>query len=87
MPPRKPSTGCSSRAPEIKKEEIGEGSSRGTVRQLEYTPRAEPVIKTSIKKDFVQPPVFGHTEASIGSKVMLPQWEDLFNRINREKYP
>jgi hypothetical protein len=59
----------------------------GTARQLEYTPRVEPVIKTSTKKYFVQPPVFGDTEASTGSKVMLPQWGDLFNRINQEEYP
>jgi hypothetical protein len=32
--------------------EIGEGSSPGTARQLEYAPRVEPVIKTTTKKYF-----------------------------------
>jgi hypothetical protein len=87
MPPRNPTTRCSPRAPKLKEAETGEGSSPGTVRQLEYAPRAEPVIKTSTKKSFVQPLVFGDTEENTGSKVMLPQWGDLFNRISREEYP
>jgi hypothetical protein len=82
MPPRNPTTRCSPRAPKLKEAETGEGSSPGTARQLEYAPRAEPVIKTSTKKYFVQPPVFGDTEENTGSKVMLPQWGDLFNRIS-----
>jgi hypothetical protein len=84
--PRNPTTKRSPRAPKLKEAEIGEGSFPGTARQLEYAPRVEPVIKISTKKAFIQPPVFGDTEASIGSKVMLPQWGDLFNRINREEY-
>jgi hypothetical protein len=87
MSPRNPTTRRSPRAPKLKEAETGEGSSPGTARQLEYTPRVEPVIKTSTKKSFVQPLVFGDTEASTGSKVMLPQWGDLFNRINWEEYP
>jgi hypothetical protein len=47
----------------------------------------EPVIKTSTKKDFVQPSAFGDIEASTRSKLMLSQWGDLFNRISREEYP
>jgi hypothetical protein len=53
---------------------------------LEYVPRAEHVIKTSAKEDFVQPPVFGDIEESTRSKVMLPQWGDLFNRISQKEY-
>lgn len=53
---------------------------------MEYTPRAKLVIKTSTKKAFVQPLAFSDTEASIGSKVMLPQWGDLFNKISPEEY-
>jgi hypothetical protein len=87
MPPRKPMTRRSPRAPKLKEAEIGEGSSPGTVRQLEFSPRVEPVIKTSTKKAFSQPPAFGDTEATTGSKIMLPQWGDLFNRINQEDYP
>jgi hypothetical protein len=72
MPPRKPTTKRSSREPKLKETETCEGSSPGTARQLEYTHRAEPVIKTSTKKSFFQPLVFGDTEASTGSKVILP---------------
>jgi hypothetical protein len=56
------------------------------MRQLEYIPRLEPVIKTTIKKVFIQPWTFGDTEARTRSKVALPQWGDLFNMINRYKY-
>jgi hypothetical protein len=87
MSPRNPTTRRSPRAPKLKEDETGEGSSLGTTRQLEYAPRVEPVIKTSTKKYFVQPLAFGDTEASTGSKVMLPQWGDLFNRISQEEYP
>jgi hypothetical protein len=38
-PPRNPMTICSSREPNLKETEIGEGYSLDTVRQLEYTPR------------------------------------------------
>jgi hypothetical protein len=86
MSSRKTITKRSSRAPKLKEAEAGEGSSPGTVRQFEYTPRVEPVIKTSTKKSFVQPPVFSDTKASTRSKVILPQWGDLFKRISREEY-
>jgi hypothetical protein len=56
-------------------------------RQVEYTPREELVIKTSTKKDFVQPLIFGDIEVGTRSKLMLPQWVNLFNRIIREEYP
>jgi hypothetical protein len=87
MPPRKPMTRRSPRAPKLKEAEVGEGSSPGAVRQLEFSTKVEPVIRTSTKKEFSQPPAFGDTEVSTGSKIMLPQWGDLFNRINREDYP
>jgi hypothetical protein len=87
MPPRKPMTRHSPRAPKLKEAEVGEGSSPDTVRQLEFSTRVEPIIKTSTKKEFSQPPSFGDTEASTGSKTMLPQWGYLFNKINREDYP
>jgi len=82
MPPRKPMTRCSPREPNIKEVEIGEVSSPSTVRQLEYTPRVEPIIKTSTKKYFIQPLVFGDTKETTGSKIMFPHSRDLFNRIN-----
>jgi hypothetical protein len=49
---RNPTTRRSLRAPKIKEEEIGEGYSPSTIGQFEYTPRVEPVIKTSTKKAF-----------------------------------
>jgi hypothetical protein len=87
MPPRNPTTRRSSRAPKLKEPEVGEGSSPGVTKQLEYTPRPEPVIKTSMKKDFIQPPAFGDTEASTGSKMALPHWGELFNKISQGGIP
>jgi hypothetical protein len=72
MPPRNPTTRRSSRAPKLKEPEVGEGSSPGAAKQLEFTPRPEPVIKTSTKKVFIQPLAFGDTEASTGTKVDTP---------------
>jgi hypothetical protein len=46
MLPRNPTTRRSSREPKLKEAKIGEGSSPGIVRELEYTPREEMVIKT-----------------------------------------
>jgi hypothetical protein len=87
MLPKNLTTGRFPRAPKLKEVEIGEVSSLAMARQLEYASKAVPVIKTSTKKSVSQPPAFGDTEASIGSKVMLPQWGNLFNRISREEYP
>jgi hypothetical protein len=84
---RNPTTRRSLRAPKLKEAETCKVSSTGTARQLEYAPRAEPVIRTSTRKAFSQPPAFGDIEGSTGSKVMLPQWGDLFNRITQEEYP
>jgi hypothetical protein len=84
---RNPTTRCLPRAPKIKEAETSEGYSPDTARKLEYTPMVELVIKTSTKKAFVQPSTFYDTKASTRSKVMLPQWGDLFNRIKQEEYP
>jgi hypothetical protein len=73
MPPRKPMTRCSLREVKLKEENMGEGSSPSMTRQLEFSHKAEPVIKTSTKKAFIQPPTFGDMEATNGSKIMLPQ--------------
>jgi hypothetical protein len=86
MPPRKPTTRGSPRAPKLKEAEVGEGSSLDVARQLEFAPKVELVIKTSTKKAFSQPPAFGNTEETTGSKIMLPQCGDLFNKINQEDY-
>jgi hypothetical protein len=73
MIPRKSTTRHSLREPKLKEAEIGEGYSPGTVSQLEFSPKVEPVIKTLNKKAFTQPPTFGDTEATTGSNMMLPQ--------------
>jgi hypothetical protein len=52
MPSRNPTTRCSLRAPKLKEAETSEGSSPGTARQLEYTPREEPVIKPQQRNPF-----------------------------------
>jgi hypothetical protein len=84
---RNPTTRHSSRAPKVKELEVGEGSSPGISKKLEYVPRPEPVIKTTMKKVFIQAPAFGNTEASTGSKMALPHWGEIFNKISREEYP
>jgi hypothetical protein len=61
IPPRKPMTRLSPRAPKLKEAEIGEGYYPNTTRQLEYAPRVDPFIKNSTKKAFIQPPFFGNT--------------------------
>ena len=46
----------------------------------------EPVIKTSTKKVFTQPPAFGDIEASTRTKAVLPHWGELFKNINWEEF-
>jgi hypothetical protein len=65
---KKPTTRKSPRAPKLQEPEAGEGSSPAVARQLEFTPKPVPIIKTTTKKAFVQPPAFGDTEANIGPK-------------------
>jgi hypothetical protein len=84
---RNPTTKRSSREPKRKEPEVGEISSLGAAKQLEYTPRIKHVINTSMKKVFIQPPNFGDIEASTGFKMALPHWGEIFNNINREEYP
>jgi hypothetical protein len=46
-----------------------------------------PVIKTSTKEVFSQPPAFGDTEVNIGTKTVFPRWEEIFKKIKREEFP
>jgi hypothetical protein len=87
MPPRNPNTRRSPRAPRLKEPEVGEGSSLAAAKQLEFSPRPEPVIRTSTKKVFTQPPAFRDMEASIGTKAVFPHWRELFKKISREEFP
>jgi hypothetical protein len=73
-------------APKLKEIKIGEVSSREIVRQLVYIPMQDPVIKKIMKRVFNHPLAFGDIEERIGSKIVLPQWGDIFNRISREEY-
>jgi hypothetical protein len=86
MPPRNSTTRRLLSVPTLKELEVGKGSSLGVAKQLEYMPRLEPVIKTSTKKAFIQPPAFGDTDASTRSKMALPHWGEIFNKISREEY-
>jgi hypothetical protein len=62
----------SSRAPKLKEAKVVEGSSPHTARQLDFSTKVEPVIKTYTKKVFSEPLTFGDSEESTGSKVILP---------------
>jgi hypothetical protein len=84
MPPKKPSTRKSPRAPKLQEPEAGEGSSPAVARQLEFSPKPMPFIKTYSKKAFVQPPTFRDTEANIGAKTAFPRWEELFKKIKKD---
>jgi hypothetical protein len=84
---KKPTTRKSPRAPKLQEPEVGEGSSPVVARQLEFAPKPVPIIKTTTKKDFDQPPAFGDTEANIGTKTIFPRWEELFKKIKREELP
>jgi hypothetical protein len=57
MPIRKqPGPRQSSRDLKLKEPEVGEGSSPVAAKQLEFSPRPEPIIRTYTKKVFTQPP-------------------------------
>jgi hypothetical protein len=87
MSPIKSTTRRSSRTPKLKETEVGEDSSPRVIRQLEYMPRLEHVIKTSTKKAFVQPLAFGDKEARTWSKTTLSHWGELIKKISWEEYP
>ena len=85
MPTKKPFTRKSPRAPKLQEPEAEEGSSLAVAIQLEFSPKPVPIIKTTTKKAFIQPPAFRDTEASIGSKTTFPRWEELFKKIKKEE--
>ena len=84
MPPKKPTTRKFPREPNMQESEVEESSSLAVARQLEFAPKSLLVIKTTNKKDFVQPPTFGDTEVNIGAKKIFPHWEELFKKIKKE---
>jgi hypothetical protein len=87
MPPRKPTTRKSPRASKLKEPDVGESSSPVVTKQLEFTPKPVPIIKTSTKKVFIHPPAFGDTEVSIGTKAVFLHWGELFQKIKWEEFP
>jgi hypothetical protein len=74
------------RESKLKEPEVGEGSSPAATKQLEFAPRPKPVIGTSTKKVFTQPPTFGDTEENTGGKEVLPHWGEFFKKISREEF-
>jgi hypothetical protein len=86
MPPTKPTTRKSPRASKKKEPYVGEMFSPVVAKQLEFTPKPVPIIKTSTKKVFIQPPTFGDTKASIGTKEVFLHWGELFQNIKREEF-
>jgi hypothetical protein len=86
MPPRKPMTRFSPRMPKMKEPEVGEGSTPGAAREIDFVSRMESIICTSTKKEFSQPPEFRDTKASTGFKVLLLHWGDMYSKIIQEDY-
>jgi hypothetical protein len=87
MPSKKPTTRKSLRVSKLKEPDVGEGSSPVVAKQLEFTPKLVPVIKTSTKEVFTQPPAFGDIEESIRTKEVFPHWEELFKKIKGRNSP
>jgi len=87
IPLRKPTTRKSPRALKLKEPDVGEGSSLVAEKQLEFDPKPVPIIKTSTKEVFIHPLTFGDIEASIGTKLVLPHWEERFQNIKQEEFP
>jgi hypothetical protein len=87
MPPKKHTTRKYPRAPNLQEPKMGEGSSPAVVRQLEFAPNPMPVIKTTTKKDFVQPSTFGDTEVNIGTTKVFPPLEEIYRKIKQDEFP
>jgi hypothetical protein len=66
---------------------VGGGSSRGPTKQLEFSPKSEPVIRIYTKNIFSQPPSFGDIEENTRGKVVLPHCGELFKNIIWEEFP
>jgi hypothetical protein len=58
-----------------------------TAKKLDFPPKAESVIRMSQKKPTNPPPLFKDTDNNTTSKVMLPSWLDLYNKIHYEYFP
>ena len=86
IPPRNRTTKRSLRESKLKELEVGEGSSPGAAKQLEFTLRPKPVIKTYTKKVFTQPSSFGDTEACTRTKETLPHWRERLKNIIQEEF-
>jgi hypothetical protein len=86
MPPRKPTTKKSPRASKLKEPEVGEVSSPMVMKQLEFSPKPVPIIKTSTKKVFIPPSAFEDMEARIETKTILSHWRELFQKIKQEEF-
>jgi hypothetical protein len=50
-------------------------------------PKIEPVIKMSQKKPPAPPPLYRDMDTSTTSKVPLPTWNDLYNKIHHDDFP
>jgi hypothetical protein len=83
MTPRNPN---SRQSLKLKEPEVGEGSSPAATKQFQFAPWLEPVIRTSTKKVFTQPPAFGDREANTRTKAVIPHWGELFKKISWEEF-
>jgi hypothetical protein len=57
-----------------------------TTKELEYSPNMEPMIKMSQKKHTSPPLLYKDTDASTTSKVLMPSWLNLYNKIHHDDF-
>jgi hypothetical protein len=67
-------------------EQTGKTSNSAT-KELDFSPKEEPMIKMSQKKPTNPPPLFKDTDMSMTSKVLLPTWLDLYKKIHHDDFP
>jgi hypothetical protein len=66
---------------------VGEASSPIAIRDLEITPKVEPVIKMSQKNSSTLPPLYNDIDRSMIAKVPMPIWLELCNKIHHDDFP
>jgi hypothetical protein len=50
-------------------------------------PKVEPVIKMSQKNPSAPPPLYRDTDTSTTTKVPMPTWLELYNKIHNDDFP
>jgi hypothetical protein len=86
MLPQRPTTRQSSKTLKGRSEQTREFFS-SVVKALEFSPKTEPMIKMSQKKSANPPPLYKDTNVSTTSKVLMPTWINLYNKIHYDEFP